>query len=427
MEEEIEPTPALIPTEEGPQRRKGPAFSTTFASFRYRNYQLYFGGQLVSNVGTWMQIIAQGWLVYELTHSELVLGIVGFASAIPALLVTPWGGVVVDWVNKRSLLIITQLAAMILAFILAVLTFTDKVTVWQIVILAAFTGLVNAFDAPARMAFIVDMVNRPDLPNAIALNSLMFNLARVLGPAIGGILLAAVGAAWCFTINGISFLAVVVCLMAMHIVYQRKPPSSDNPVQQLAAGVRYVRSQNTILALVLLTLVFSIFGVSYVTLLPAYVDKVLRAGPTWYGVVNAFTGLGAVTAALILAQPTIQGRRGRILNLANMGFPLVLGAFAYVRIPILSLPLAFGLGVGFMMQFALINTLLQTVVEDELRGRVMALYTLTFFGFAPFGNLIIGVAAEAYGLSVTILVSAVITLILGRLIFWRVREIKKLP
>src|ERR1700690_4527497 len=194
-----------------------PGRGNPFAALRHRNYQLYFGGQLISNAGTWMQVIAQGWLVYQITHSDLTLGIVGFASAIPTLIISPWGGVVVDRVPKRTLLILTQIGAMLLAFILAALVFTNTVQEWHIIVLAAGLGVVNSFDAPGRQAFVVDMVGREDLPNAIALNSMMFNSARVIGPAMGGLLLAIIGPAWCFTINGISFFAVILGLWAMRI------------------------------------------------------------------------------------------------------------------------------------------------------------------------------------------------------------------
>ena len=211
MEETITRQQPIV-TEEDFQGSANP-----FAALRHRNFQLYFGGQLISNAGTWMQVIAQGWLVYQISHSELALGVVGFASAIPSLLATPWGGVVVDRVPKRTLLILTQTGAMLLAFILAALAFTGLVQQWHIILLAAGLGLVNSFDSPGRQAFVVEMVGREDLPNAIALNSLMFNSARIVGPAIGGLLLAVVGAAWCFTINGISYLAVIAGLWAMEL------------------------------------------------------------------------------------------------------------------------------------------------------------------------------------------------------------------
>ena len=399
---------------------------SSFSALRSRNYRLYFGGQLISNIGTWMQIIAQGWLVFQISHSERDLGIVSFAAAIPALLMTAWGGVVVDRVDKRKVLVITQTAMMLLAFILAALTFSGVVQVWQVVVLSFMTGVINAFDAPARMAFLVDIVERKDLPNAIALNSLMFNSARAIGPAIGGILLALLGAGWCFTINGISFLAVIVSLILMRLPAIQKKTFTETPWQQLSAGVRYVRSQRDILSMILLALVFSLFGISYWTILPAFVSVVLNSGPTLFGAITAASGIGAVCGALVLVQPWVNGRRGRWLNVANLTFPPLMILFAYLPYPNAALVLAFLLGVGFMMQFTLINTLIQTVVEDDLRGRVMGLYTLTFFGIAPFGNLLIGAAAESYGISLTILVAALLTLVLGRLIFWRDRDLRKL-
>ena len=275
--------------------------ASAFAALKHRNYQLYFGGQLISNAGTWMQIVAQGWLVWQLSHSDLMLGIVGFASAIPSLLVTPWGGVVVDRMPKRRLLLMTQSGAMLLAFILAVLTFTGMVREWHIVLLAAGLGFVNAFDAPARQAFVVDMVGREDLPNAIALNSLMFNSARVIGPGLGGLLLAALGAAWCFTINGVSFLAVLISLWAMQMQVRRALPTTDSPWRQLGQGVEYLRNEPTLSGILWLSLCFSVFGMSYFSMLPAFVERVLHQGALVYGWIMAATGVGAVTGALLIA------------------------------------------------------------------------------------------------------------------------------
>ena len=246
----------------------------TFRSLQHRNFQLYFVGQLISVAGTWMQVVAQAWLVYELSHSELMLGIVGFAAAIPSLLISPWGGVVVDRVNKRNLLVITQASAMVLAFILAALTFAGVVQVWEIVLLAAIMGVVNAFDGPARQAFVVEMVGREDLPNAIAINSMMFNGARVVGPALGGLLLATVGTAWCFFINGVSFLAVIVCLLLMRLTPRTRILEIGSPWTDLKHGLRYVLLHREIFALLMLALIFSVFGISYNTILPAFVDQV---------------------------------------------------------------------------------------------------------------------------------------------------------
>lgn len=399
----------------------------TFSALRHRNFQLYFGGQLISVAGTWMQIVAQGWLVYQLSKSELTLGIVGFASAIPALLISPWGGVVVDRMPKRTLLVITQAAAMVLAFILAALTFTGLVQVWHVVALSAALGVVNAFDGPGRQAFVVEMVGRDELANGIALNSMMFNGARVVGPALAGLLLAAVGASWCFFLNGASFLAVIVGLLAMKISSPYFVRQSASPWQQLREGLAYVYRQANIFALLLLALIFSVFGISYGTILPAFVDKVLQAGPSAFGAVNAATGLGAVIGAFIIARYGDRKQRGRWLMWANLAFPFILIAFAYTPNFYLSLALAFGLGVGFMLQFTLINTLLQMNVADAMRGRVLSLYTITFFGFAPFGNLAIGLLAESLGLGPTMALSALVALILATAVILIVPRLRHMP
>ncbi len=398
----------------------------TFRSLQHRNFQLYFAGQLISVAGTWMQVVAQAWLVYELSHSELMLGIVGFAAAIPSLLISPWGGVVVDRVNKRNLLVITQGSAMILAFILAVLTFAGTVQVWEIIVLAALLGLVNAFDGPARQAFVVEMVGREDLSNAIAINSMMFNGARVVGPALGGLLLATVGTAWCFFINGVSFLAVIVCLLLMRLTPRTRELKIGSPWTDLKHGLRYVLLHREIFALLMLALIFSVFGISYNTILPAFVDQVLHADATGYGVVNAFIGAGAVAGAFIMARYGERGQRGRWLVWVDLAFPFVLIAFAYNPNFILSMLLAFGLGVGFMLTFTIINTLLQTNVDDQMRGRVMGLYTLTFFGFAPFGNLAIGVLANQWDMSLTLLLSAACSLILSAIVIVLVPQLRKM-
>jgi MFS family permease len=404
-----------------------PVFGQTFAAMRHRNFQLYFGGQLISNVGTWMQIIAQGWVVYQLGHSEWTLGLVGFASAIPTLIVSPWAGVIVDRVSRRGLLMMTQTGSMLLAFVLAALTFTGVVKEWHIIVLAALLGIVNAFDAPARQAIVPEMVGKGDLPNAIALNSMMFNSARVLGPAMAGLLLAIIGAAWCFTLNGISFLAVIVGLWLMKMPPHRPAPNPESPWRQLVSGVKYTAHNREMSALILLSLVFSVFGISYSTLLPAFVEKVLHQGAMAYGWVTAASGVGAVSGAFLLATRFGDGRRGKLLVLTNIAFPLLLIAFSFVSYFPLSLALSFGLGIGFMMQFTNLNTLLQTRVADGFRGRVMALYTLTFFGLAPFGNLLIGFLGEKLGLGWAMTLFAVCSLGLSQLVLLKIPEVQKLP
>jgi MFS family permease len=394
---------------------------------QHRNYRLYFAGQLISMAGTWMQTIAQAWLVYQLSHSELMLGVVSFAAAIPSLLISPWGGVIVDRVPKRRLLVSTQATMMLLAFILAVLSLTGAVQVWHIVLLAAGLGVVNAFDAPARHAFVVELVSREDLSNAIVVNSIMFNGARVIGPAIGGLLLATVGAAWCFFVNGVSFLAVIGCLLLMQLAPRPNSVTSESSWRKLLNGLRYVRAQRDILALLLLALIFSVFGITYYALLPAFAERILRIDATGYGALNALIGLGAVCAGLFIARYGDRGQRGRWLAWAMLGFPFVLVAFANNASYPLALVLAFWLGIGFMLVFVLINTLLQANVHDAIRGRVMALYTLTFFGFAPFGNLALGALAEVWGLSVTISISALLTLGLAAGVIAAAPQLRKLP
>ncbi len=405
----------------------GQAGVGTFRSLRHRNYQLYFGGQLISVAGTWMQAVAQAWLVYQISHSDFTLGIVSFASAIPALIISPWGGVIVDRVPKRGLLIVTQTTAMLLAFILSVLAFTNTVQVWHVIVLAAGLGLVNAFDGPARQAFVVEMVGREDLTNAIALNSMMFNSARVIGPAIGGLLLAGLGAAWCFFLNGLSYLAVIAGLWAMQ---QLPPPPPGRvmaaPMKELASGLKYVWHYVDQFALLLVALIYAVFALSYATVLPAFADQVLHAGATGYGLLNAAVGLGAVLGAFIIARTGGGVSRGRVMVLASLAFPLVLLCFAYVGVMGVSLLLALGLGTLFMVQFTLINTLLQLRVADEMRGRVLSLYSLTFFGFAPFGNLAIGNLAGVWGLSFTIGLSAVVSLVLFLIVFAIVPRLRHL-
>jgi len=398
-----------------------------FSALRHRNFQLYFGGQLVSNAGTWMQIIAQGWLIYQLTHSDLTLGIVGFASAIPTLLISPWGGVIVDRVPKRTLLILTQSGAMLLAFILAVLAFTKVVQEWHIFLLAAGLGVVNSFDAPARQAFVVEMVGHDDLPNAIALNSMMFNSARIIGPAMGGLLLAIIGTAWCFTINGLSFLAVIIGLAAMRLAPHVAIRHTDSPWKQLTKGIRYVSGQPELAGLLLLALFFSVFGISYSTVLPAFVEQMLKQGAAGYGWINAATGVGAVSGAFIIANQRGSKWRGKWLMTASLGFPIVLSVFSFTSYFPASLVLAVGLGVGFMVEFTMINTLLQTRVDHQLRGRVMGLYTLTFFGFAPFGNLAVGALSQRIGLSYAMTLFASIGLLLSIYVLRKVPQLKNLP
>lgn len=398
----------------------------TFAALGHRNYQLYFIGQLISVAGTWMQVIAQAWLVYQISHSEFALGVVGFASSIPVLFITPWGGVTADMLPKRTVIVITQTLSMLLAFILAVLCFTNVVQVWHIVVLAVLLGIVNSFDMPARQAFVVEMVGREDLTNAIAMNSMMFNGARVVGPAIGGILLATLGSSWCFLINGLSFFAVIVGLLLMRLSPTSSQPDLSRPWQHLVAGVKYTAGRSEIVALLALSAVYSLFGLSYASLLPAFTDQVLHSGASGYGAINTAIGFGAVTGALLIARYGIGSHRGKWLLIASFTFPLFLGFFAVNNQFIWALPLTYGLGVGFMILFNSINSLLQSQVTDEMRGRVLSLYTLSFSGVSPFGNLMVGTLSEKWGMNWTFLACAVVTILLAIVIYSLAPKVRQL-
>lgn len=398
----------------------------TFSALRHRNYRLFLIGQLISLAGTWMQTIAQGWLVYEISGSELALGLVGFASAIPALLISPMAGVITDRVSRRTLLVATQTGAMSLALILAVLTFLGVVQVWHVLLLAVGLGVVNSFDGPARQAFVVEMVGRDDLPNAIALNSMTFNSGRIIGPAIGGLVLVLVGAAWCFLLNGLTFIAVIISLLMMKLPPPKPVTTNLSPWKQMKSALVYLGHQPDLKGLLLMALMFSLFGISYSTVLPAFIDKVLQQGAGAFGAINAMSGIGAVTGAFLVAKWGDTGRRGRWLTWSSMSFPLVLTLFALNRFYPLALFLAVLLGVGFMLTYTLINTLLQTQLVDEMRGRVLSLYTLTFFGFTPFGNLMIGSLSEWMGLSQALILSATLSFVTVGAVLWYIPSVRKL-
>jgi len=394
-----------------PQPRAA-SWSRTFAALRHRNFRLYTIGMLVSMAGSWMQMVAQGWLVYQLSQSERILGFVAFASALPALLISPWAGVFVDRVSRRAVLVTTQTAAMISALILATLTFTNTVQIWHVIALSFVLGVISAFDGPSRQAFVVEMVGRDDLSNAIAINSMILNGARVIGPALGGILLAAIGAAWCFLFNGLSFIAVILALLAMQVPSHVRTVRVDTPWTQLKDGLRYVRQHPDLAGLLLQALIFSVFGISYSTILPAYASDNLGVGAGGFGLLSTVTGLGAVTSAIFIARYGESARRGLWLTIVALLFPFFLILFAWSTHLVPALVTIYVMGIGFLSQFVLINTLLQTRVDDAMRGRVMSLYTLTFLGFAPFGNLAIGALSEAWSISTALTISAIVTLIL---------------
>ncbi len=363
-----------------------------------------------------MQTVAQAWLVYRLTGSSLLLGSVGFASQFPVFLVAPLGGIVADRYRKQRVVIGTQTASMILAFILAMLTLSGKVQVWHIFVLAASLGVVNAFDIPGRQAFLVDMVGKDDLMNAIALNSSMFNGARIIGPAIAGILVARIGEGWCFFANAISYIAVIVGLTFMRVPH-RPPRKVASPLAHLVEGFRFVRQTQPIRAILLLLGLISLVAMPYSVLMPIFADKVLHGGARALGILMCATGVGALLGALTLAAKRGVHGLGRWVAIAcgGLGASLILFAFSQR----FWLSAAFLLPVGFcmMLQMASSNTLIQSMVPDELRGRVMAVYSMMFMGMAPFGAFLGGALADRLGAPITVSMGGIAS-IGGAAIFW---------
>ena len=368
--------------------------------FRHRNYRLYFTGQLISLIGFWMQAIAQSWLVYRMTDSTLLLGLVSFAGQAPVFFISPFAGVTADRLNRRRILFVTQTAMMSFAFVLATLTLSGVIQVWEIIALATAFGMANAFDIPTRQSFTVEMVGRADLPRAIALNSVMFNSARLAGPAAAGIVVGLVGEGWCFALNGLSYLAVLTSLALMTVtVAPPRPPS--HPLADLREGFRYVSTHPSIRTLLLLLAASSFFGASYLTLMPVFARDILHGGSESLGFLMAGVGAGALSGALVLTRlphkwlPYIPAMSG-----AFFGLCLIL--FSQSSIFLLSLVLLVPAGFGLMAQGISTNTLVQTHVEDAMRGRVMAYYVMCFMGIMPFGALVAGWVSRHVGVPETV-------------------------
>jgi len=392
-----------VPTANGTEAasRRGLRWQAAGRALRHRNFQLFFSGQLISLIGTWMQSVAQAWLVYRLTGSALQLGAVGFASQIPVFLFSPLGGIAADRVNRRHIVIATQIAAMVLAFMLAALTLLHKVQVWHVFVLAALLGVVNAFDIPGRQSFLVEMVGKDDLMNAIALNSSMFNGARVIGPAIAGILVAKIGEGWCFFANAVSYIAVIIGLLMMRV----SPPvraAMASPFEHMMEGFRFVNRTAPIRALLLLLGLVSLVGMPYVVLMPIFADKILHGGAQGLGILMGATGVGALLGALTLAfREGVKGL-GRWVAWCCAGFGASLAVFALSHVFWISVILLLPVGYCMMLQMACSNTLIQVMVPDALRGRVMAVYSMMFMGMAPVGALLGGALAERLGAQVTV-------------------------
>ncbi|MBN1526992.1 MAG: MFS transporter [Candidatus Omnitrophica bacterium] len=377
-------------------------------AFRYRNYRLFFGGQSISLVGTWMQQIAMSWLVFKMTGSVFLLGVVGFASQLPVSILVPFAGVLADRWDRYRILIATQTLAMAQAIAVYVLVATGRIEVWQIIALSVLLGIVNAFDVPARQAFVFDLVEkRQDLGNAIALNSLIFNAARLIGPSIAGMMIAISGEKTCFLVNALSYSVVIIALFAMRIVPRKSVKHASHIMHGLKEGVAYALRSVPIRSILLILGLISIAGVPYAVLMPAVATEILGGGPQVFGFLVAASGLGALIGALYLAsRRTIIGFSSTV-TLATGLFGVGLFFFSLSRVLVISLVLMLVVGLSMMVQIASSNTILQTIVDDDKRGRVMSFYTMAFLGTAPFGSLLAGGLASRIGVSCTLMIGGI--------------------
>jgi MFS family permease len=393
-----------------PQDQK-PDYRLIFRAMKYRNYRLFFGGQCVSLIGTWMQNVAMSWMVYRLTGSALLLGVTGFASQIPSVLLAPFTGLAADRFDRRRVIIITQTLAMLQALVLGLLGLYGSPQVWQIIALAAFLGAVNAFDMPARQAFVVEMVEeRGDLSNAIALNSSMFNSARLIGPSIAGVCIAAFGESVCFLLNAASYLAVIAALLAMTPSRRVVPGHKGGAAAGFLAGVAYVAGYPPIRYIILMLAMASLLGMPYAVLMPAYVKDILQGGPRAMGLIMAASGAGALAGALRLAARRHPAglERGIPLLAALFGLGLLGLSFSqFFAISALCLAIA---SFGMVSVMASSNTVIQTLVDDDKRGRVMAIYSVAFMGMAPFGSLLAGWTAHRIGVQHTMTLNGLFVL-----------------
>src|ERR1700732_221274 len=402
--------------------RNFPLVSTRFRALRHRNFQLFFAGQLVSLIGTWMQSTAQLWLVYKLTKSAALLGVFGFANQIPILLLASIGGYVGDRYNRHRGVIATQTAGMILAFVLAALTLTGVIRnmglrgAWVIIFIAFLVGIVNAFDVPIRQAFLVQMVGKEDLPNAIALNSSIFNGARVVGPAVAGFAIAWIHEGWCFFLNGVSFVAVIVALLAMRIPKSEPKRPEGSPIQNFLEGFRFAMSDLPIRSVLLLLSVLSLFGLQYSVFLPVFARDVLHREARGFGLLLSTAGVGAVLGALQFAARTSYKGLARWIATMSTICALCLIAFSQSHVFWFSAAVLFVVGFTATSQMAATNTTIQNRVPDELRGRVMAVYAIMFMGVQPIGSLIAGGVAKRIGAPYTLTIFGALVLV-GSLVF----------
>jgi MFS family permease len=397
-------------------------FSVVFRSLKYRNYRLFFTGQSISLIGTWMQRIAMPWLVYHMTGSALLLGVVGFAGQIPSFLLSPVAGVLTDRWSRYHVLVVTQILSLVQATVLAWLCLAGVVQIWEIIVLSIILGCINAFDVPARHSFVIDMVEKKeDLGNGIALNSLMFNGARLIGPSIAGIMLASTSEGICFLLNAISYIFVIISLMMMRLQIKKTQRKEKHISSELREGFRYVFGFAPIKHLLILLSISSLMGMSYSVLMPVFAKEILHGGSHTFGFLMGAAGFGALMGALFLASRKSVLKLGRIVPASTIVFGAGLLGLSFSRIFPLSLLLMIFIGLGMMMQTAASNTILQTITDDDKRGRVMSFYTMAIMGTAPFGSLIAGWLAKVIGTPSTIFAGG-LSCIIGAMFF-----LKKLP
>jgi MFS family permease len=388
----------------------------TFASFRHRNYRYFFAGQFISLVGTWMQNVAQGWLVYDISHSSVALGVVNFLTALPVTALSLFGGVVADRLNKRSILVTSQVVAMLLAFVLAGLVYFKLVTVWQIALLGLVYGITNAFEIPARQSFVIELVGKDSLQNAIALNSSMFHSARACGPALAGVLIGMVGVAGCFFINGISYMAAIAGYLAIRLPVAAARTESQPLGRATLEALHYVRSEPLLRTVLFMTALTSLLAMPYSVLMPVFARDILGSGASGLGYLLAFNGAGAFVGAIVIASAPLPEKPLRRYFGGVLGFCLLILVFAFSRWFWLSALALAGIGFCLLMAFATANAAIQTQSRDELRGRVMGMYATAFLGLTPFGGMLLGAMATWIGAPLAVAVGptvcAVVALIM---------------
>ncbi|HEX9191595.1 MAG TPA: MFS transporter [Candidatus Deferrimicrobiaceae bacterium] len=401
------------------------AVVSTFRALRHRNFRLWFFGQLTSLVGTWMQTIAQNWLVYQLTGSARDLGLVNFVGAIPLVPLTLYAGAIADRFEKRRVIFWCQASMMALAFLLAFLCWTDWVRLWHVLLLAFLLGAAQAVDTPARQAFVVELVGKEDLSNAIALNSGIFHGARVLGPAAAGVLVATSGVAGAFFVNGASFVAVLLCLFLMDVALIRRTGAGRDSANDLLGGVRYIREHRVPRAVVILISLSALFAMPYHVLVPIFAKEILGRGAEGYGVLMSAAGVGAVLGSLFSASFYVANRKGAAITAGSLTFPFLLLAFAFCRSYAGAILILVAVGFAFVLQNAPANSLLQQLVPDQLRGRVMALYVSLFLGLMRVGSLLLGGLAAMTSAPVALAALSAAGLLVGLLVRFRYPELHR--